>query len=188
MGNFYTNYTLRGPGQQEVARAFAGRKAVVTPKHSGCVVAFDEKSDEQDQEVIAEFASGLSRRFQCVVWTVLNHDDDILWYQLYENGDITDEYNSAPNYFDAIAEPSAPSGGDAQLLCTAFSATDAFKVEAILRKSSFEDGGYVFEFERHADLVRALGLPEFAVGTAYASFECEEYPEGLAPEDLVRTY
>jgi len=30
MGNFYTNYTLRGPSQQAVAKALAGRSAIVT--------------------------------------------------------------------------------------------------------------------------------------------------------------
>ena len=187
MGNFYTNYTLRGPSQREVALALAGRKAVVTPEHSGCVVAFDEQSDEQDQDLMAELASRLSRRFGCIVWTVLIHDDDILWYRLYESGEILDEYDSSPNYFDPVAEPSAPSGGNAQHLCTAFGASDVLKVEAILRKSAYDDGGYVFESDRHADLVRALGLPEFAVGTAYASFEREEYPEGLSPDGLVTT-
>ena len=58
-------------------------------------------------------------------------------------------------------------------------------VEAVLRKSSYDEGGYVFAFERHADLVRALGLPEFAVGTAYASFEREEFPDGLSGEDMM---
>ena len=116
MGNFYTNYTLRGPSQQAVAAALAGRKATVTPPHSGCVVAFDEASDDQDQERIVELAARLSSELRCPVLAVLNHDDDILWYQLYESGKQTDEYDSSPGYFDPSAEPSAPAGGDAQRL------------------------------------------------------------------------
>jgi hypothetical protein len=185
MGNFYTNYTLRGPSQQAVAAALAGRKAIVTPPHNGCVVAFDEASDDQDQERIVELATRLSSELRCAVLAVLNHDDDILWYQLYEGGKLTDEYDSSPGYFDPSVEPSAPAGGDAQRLCTAFGAGEAAAVEAVLRKSSYDEGGYVFAFERHADLVRALGLPEFAVGTAYASFEREEFPEGLSGEDMM---
>src|SRR2546423_14770558 len=86
MGNFYTNYTLRGPSQQAVAAALAGRKATVTPLHGGCVVVFDEASDDQDQERIVELAARLSSELRCPVLAVLNHDDDILWYQLYEFG------------------------------------------------------------------------------------------------------
>ncbi len=48
MGNFYTNYTLRGPSQQTVAAVLAGRSAIITPAREGCVVVFDERSDDQD--------------------------------------------------------------------------------------------------------------------------------------------
>ena len=51
MGNFYVNYTVRGPTQQDVAAALAGRKALVTPWQNGCVVVFDEQSDTQDDKV-----------------------------------------------------------------------------------------------------------------------------------------
>lgn len=185
MGNFYTNYTLRGPSQKAVAAALNGRKAMVTPVSNGCVVAFDEASDEQYPEVMAELAARLSGELRCPVLSVLNHDDDVLLYQLFESGKLADEYNSAPGYFDPTAEPSAPSGGDAAKLCVTFGATDVAAVEGILRKSGFDDDGYVFAFERHADLVRALGLPEFAVGTAYANFADDELPEGLSAEDML---
>jgi len=185
MGGFYTNYTLRGPSQQAVAAALAGRKAIVTPQSNGFVVAYDEASDDQDMDCIAELASRLSRSLHCPVLAVLDHDDDILWYRLYENGELTDEYDSTPGYFDPSAEPSPPAGGDAHRLCAAFGASDVGAVEAVLRKSSFDDDGYVFAHERHADLIRALGVPEFAVLKAYASFERGEYPDGLTSKDMV---
>jgi len=103
MGNFYTNYTLRGPDQQAVAKALAGRSAIVTPAQDGCVVVFDERSDEQEQEVITELAASLSREFGCPVLAVVNHDDDIFWYQLYVSGELADEYDSSPGYFDPSA-------------------------------------------------------------------------------------
>jgi len=187
MGGFYTNYTLRGPSQRAVASALAGRKAIVSPESSGCVVAYDEASDDQDGQAIAALALHLSRSLHCPVLAVLDHDDDILWYQLYEDGKLTDEYDSTPGYFDPSAEPSAPAGGDAEGLCRTFGVNDVATVEAILRKSSFDDDGYAFAHERHADLVRALGLPEFAVLKAYASFERREYPDGLSERDMMRS-
>jgi hypothetical protein len=186
MGNFYTNYTLRGPSQTAVADLLRGRPAVVTPAENGCVLAFDEASDSQDSALIAELAAKLSGAFHCPVLAVLNHDDDILWYQLYQSGKLTDEYDSSPGYFDPEAEPSAPAGGDAARLCSAFGAPDPSAVERVLRKSSYDEDGYAFAFERHADLVRALGLPEFGVGTAYASFESDELPEGLSKRNILR--
>ena len=185
MGGFYTNYTLRGPSQKAVVGALAGRKAIASPESSGCVVAYDEASDDQDGEAIAALASHLSGTLHCPVLAVLDHDDDILWYQLYEDGKLTDEYDSTPGYFDPSAEPSAPAGGDAARLCRAFGAADVAAVEAILRKSTFDADGYAFAHERHADLVRALGIPEFAVLKAYASFERGEIPDGFSAQDFV---
>lgn len=187
MGNFYTNYTLRTTNQRAVGTALSGRKAVVTPERNGCVVVFDEESDKQDEKCITELAAKLSREIHCPVLAILNHDDDILWYHLYEDGQLADKYDSSPNYFEPTAEPSAPAGGNAQRLCAAFGATDVASVERVLRKSAFEEGGYVFAFQRHADLVHALGISEFGVGTAYASFERGEYPGGLSADNLLTT-
>ena len=171
----------------EVAEALDGRNAVVTPSQNGCVVVFDEQSDDQDQQVIGDLASRLSGECHCAVIAVLNYDDDILWYQLYEDGELTDEYDSSPGYFDPEAEPSCPVGGDAQRICAAFAASDVQKVTRILRKSSYDDDGYLFAFERHRDLFRSLGLPSWSVGATYASFERHDYPNGLDPEKIIKT-
>ena len=188
MGNFYTNYTLRGPGQQAAAAALAGRSALVTRAQDGCVVVFDEQSDERDTAVISELASHLSRELRCPVLAVLNHDDDILWYQLYLSGELADEYDSSPGYFDASEEePSAPAVGDVQKLCTAFGASAVAEVESVLRKSSYDADGYTFAVERHADLARALGIPSFGVGAGYRYVSEGELPDGVAEEDLMRT-
>jgi hypothetical protein len=186
MGNFYTNFTLRGPKPAAVAKALAGRNAFVTPEQDGCVVVFDEQSDEQDQDTITELASRLSETFRCPVLAVLNHDDDIFWYQLYENGELSDEYDSSPGYFEETEELPAPTGGDAQKLCRAFGAGDPAAIEVILRKSAFEEEGYVFAFERHSDLVKALGIPSFGVAAGYGYISSGNLPEDLEEEDLIR--
>ena len=153
MGGSYTNYTLRGPSQRTVATALAGRRAVVAPVRNGCVVAFDEVSDEQDTDRIAALATSLSRGLDCTVLAVLNHDDDILWYCLYGSGRLEDEYNSSPGYFDPSAGDSNPAGGGAAKLCAAFGANDVANIERILRRGL---NSYAFARERHADLARRL--------------------------------
>jgi hypothetical protein len=187
MGNFYVNYTLRGVMQEAVARALAGRACIVTPPAHDTVVMFDEESDNQDQQVISLLAAGLSQKLRCPVLAVLNHDDDILWYRLYTDGKLQDEYDSSPGYFDPSAEPSAPAGGDAAKLCSAFGSSKTQEVERVLRKSAFDADGYTFAFERHGDLVNALGIASFGIGTSYASFENGEPPEGLSADDIIRT-
>ena len=189
MGNFYTNYTLKGVSQPGVASALAGRKAIVTTDYNGCVMVFDKQSDKQDSKTISDLATHLSSQFACLVLAVLNHDDDILWFQLYENGKLTDEYDSSPGYFDGPEEPIPPSDGDAKRLCAVFGFGEPTAVESILRRSMFDEDGYAFAFQRHSDLVATLGLPEFGVGNCYRSFDdpCFEFPDGLTKRDLVRT-
>ena len=186
MGNFYTNYTLRGPSQQSVAKTLTGRSAIVAPARDGYVVVFDEESEQQDQGVINALAARLSREFGCPVLAVLNHDDDLLWYQLHVDGELADEYDSSPGYFDPSAEPSDPSGGDAHRLCSAFGASNVAEVESVLRKSSFDEDGYVFAVERHTDLFRALGIPSIGVGSGFCYVTTGELPDGLDGDSLVR--
>jgi hypothetical protein len=186
VGNFYSNYTVRGSSQQAVTAALAGRKAFVSPIFNGSVVVFDQESDNQDQPLIGQLALRLSKELHCPVMAVLVHDDDILWYQLCEDGALSDEYNSTPGYFDVSAtETAPPSGGAAEKLCAAFGATEIASVERILRMPSCADDGYIFESERHADLIQALGLPPFVLGNAYASFARGEFPEGLSERDMM---
>ncbi len=186
MGSFYTNFTLRGPSQLAVVAALAGRSALVTPEQNGCVVVFDEASEEQDTEIIASLASRLSHELDCPVLAVFNHDDDIFWYQLYVRGELTDEYDSTPGYFDPQADLSPPVGGDAQKLCDSFGVSAVAEVENILRTSSFVEGGYMDAAERHADLVRALGLSFFGVGVGFRYVSHGELPEGLDEDSLLR--
>jgi hypothetical protein len=189
MGGFYSNITLKGPEQAAVAKALHGRAAIVTPKVDGCVVVYDPICDKQDSDAMSELASQLSRELHCPAWAILVHDDSVFWYRLFLSGQLADEYNSCPGYFDSGAtEITGPSGGNPNKLCSAFASTQQHEVEAVLRKpNAAQDGGYVFETERHADLVRAMSLSEYAVGVAYASFERGEYPEGLSADQLMKT-
>jgi hypothetical protein len=148
-------------------------------------VVFDEASDHQDQGIIAGLASILSQKFSCPVLAVLNHDDDILWYQLYSSGKLADEYDSSPGYFEG--EPSPPAGGDAQKLCSAFEASAVAEVESVLRKTSFDEGGYAFAVHRHTDLARVLGISTFGVGLGFRYVSKGELPDGLDEAELVRT-
>lgn len=186
MGNFYTNYTVYGQSQQAVIAALKGRTAYVTPVQHGCVVVFDEESEGQNEVVVTALADHLSGFLMCPVLALINHDDDILWYQLLVNGEVIDEYDSCPEYFDETAEPSDPVGGDAQKVCRAFESSNVAEVERVLRVSSLDDDGYAFEIERHTDLVKALGIAAYGVGMGFSYIEAGELPLGLAKTDLVR--
>src|SRR5688572_11505292 len=101
MGSFYTNITLGTTDIDRVEAAMrqARRAALIAPPDEKCTVVFDEASEKQDIEILGALAMHLSRACSCPALAVLNHDDDVLVYLLYDAGELVDEYNSAPSYF-----------------------------------------------------------------------------------------
>ena len=184
MGNFYVNFSVKRDDPQRIASALklAGRRAVIMPSANGYVVVFEEESDTQDTAAIEHVGALLSREAQAPVLAVLNHDDDILCYWLFEDGRVTDSYNSWPDYFGETDEGQGDTGGDARHLSEALSvptATD--QVAAILQGDDS-----TFALERHAALVEASGLPVYALGLGYRYITEGDFPDDLTPDQLIR--
>lgn len=190
MGSFCTNITVRTADTDGVAAAVrqAGRTAYIAPPENGSIVVFDEASEGQDPEVLKTLALHLARTCRCPALAILNHDDDVLVYVLFDAGKVVDEYNSAPGYVDADADPGAPpAGGDAQRLTAAFGAPDrAADTERILRAAGNAEEGFVFATDRHRELASVLRLSSAAVGMGYTYLEEGELPEGLQLAALLK--
>ncbi len=187
MGNFYANVTLRTDETGAVAQTlgYLGRRAFVAPPLRGATVVYDEESELAGHEELARLAAELSRRHACPALAVLIADDDVLWYALYRAGRLDHDYDSNPSY-DTGAPHVPPKGGNAGALVAAFGIPhQVAEVERVLRAPTGENG-FIFEHERHAELVRLLGLPDIAVATGYEYIEDGELPEGLQEEDLRR--
>jgi hypothetical protein len=98
------------------------------------------------------------------VLAVLNHDDDYLVLGLYVSGEEVTDYSSDPDH--RMADRDTSLAGRAAKLCVTLDAPHAVEaVTAVLSKP------YVFAFERHADLVAALGLSDLAVGYGFGDLE-----------------
>jgi hypothetical protein len=52
------------------------------------------------------------------------------------------------------------------------------RIERILRRPTRPNTEYAYAINRHGELTRALGLPQFAAGSSYNSIEIGELPEG----------
>jgi len=189
MGSFYTNITLRTTESAAVVAALRSgkRTALVSPPVSGCTVVYDRECEDQDLEVLNGLASSLAATLRCPALAVLVHDDDVLIYTLHEDGELVDEYNSAPEYFES-GEFGPPEGGDAERLSRVFGGGDVAKAEEVLRaeRAGDRDEGYVFESERHQALVEAIGLPMLAVSTGFNYIEAGELPEGVTEASFTR--
>jgi hypothetical protein len=190
MGNLYTNIVLKGPGQAKVCKLLGhlGRGACVAPTVNGYTVVCDRACEDQDKATQYKVSKTLSRSLKCTAITFLNHDDDVLWYCLYDAGKRIDEYDSNPEFGDFIffhllnlrprtRPPGPPSGGDASKMCKAFDVLDSTDVvESVLRRPGGRDG-YLTAYLRHKDLATALRLPACTVGFGYTSLNKTEQPE-----------
>ena len=187
MGSFYTNITLCEPSGEAVEAAVRGlsRRAVVTPTVEGQIVVFDAASESQDGGLY-ELAAALSLDLACVALAVTNHDDSVLYFRVFDCGELIDSYDSCPSYFQDI-DPLPPTGGNAGLLCSLFGRSgDVGRVDEILRFDALADEAadrYVFESERHADLADALGLSRYAVGVGFEAIMAGDLPKGLSLAD-----
>ncbi|MCW0218266.1 MAG: hypothetical protein OJI67_08070 [Prosthecobacter sp.] len=187
MGQFYTNHTIKGPSQQEVADALLGRSAYVTPSLDGCVVVYDELSEEQDAEVISDLGCMLSGQFHAPVLASLMHDDDVLMLFHFHEGELIDEYDSCPGYFDPDADGDPiPIGGDASSLCAAFGGDSPPQLEQILRKPPFDEDS-PDQHERHSRIASHLGIPSCVVGIGFSYLESDDPLDGLDRTSLIRT-
>ena len=187
MGWSYSHVALFGPSQEDVSQTLAGRPAVISPTIDGVTLVASEEFASHDSEQIANFSIKLATALNCVALVIEEYDDDVLSYQLIESVKITDEYISAPDYFDFAGKhtpPRGPQGGDAVRLCQALGRPEVAKeVESALRK---DDAGLSAP-DRHAEFVAILGMPAFSVGFDYEALHDRELPEGLNEEDIIFT-
>lgn len=185
MGNFYVNFSVKDAESKRVADVLerAGRRAIVAPPQRGYVVVYDEEADRQALEPILTVGGLLSREIDRPVFAVLNHDDDILRYSLFEGGERVDSYNSNPHAFEFAFEDEDvpdPEPGDAEKLRASLNPeADAAAIEEILR------GDYVFAVERHEQLAETLGLPPWSLGLGYGYLADGELDDDMDPDELI---
>jgi hypothetical protein len=183
MGLFYTNFTLYGPDHQAVVDAVRQlkRAAYVSPTVNCFTTVYCQETDRQEFDSIENSGRRLSGSLTCPVLGVVLHDNDVLYYWLFVNGEIRQVYNSSPAYFDPHSEPLPPEGGESVELCEAFGVPSAAdSVEAILREDLLEDGATLTdELERHRALAAVLGMPDCAIGVGYEAIQHGYLPDNI---------
>lgn len=169
--NTYANVILKGPRQAAIAAHLNAhqQRAFVGPTVDGFTFVYTPF------DAWTDVAEELSRTFQCPAVFSFGYDSDVFGYTLYEDGQVRDEYVSAPDY-DATgcgpAQSAGPRGGQADMLCTVFAAEHAVaQVAAILHppvEGPLLRAG-INAFYQHWALAEALGLPPEACVRSYES-------------------
>ncbi|MCY7406216.1 MAG: hypothetical protein LH631_02245 [Alkalinema sp. CAN_BIN05] len=192
MGKFYVNFSVKSSDQHQVVAVLrdAGRVAIVSPPQAGYVVVYDEETDRQALSSIVQVGTLLSESVNLPVLAVLNHDDRILRYWLFEKGAIVDAYDSRPDYFNKffsdlneedddemkdidITQISRPE----KLKDCLKSNIDLAKVKKILRNK------YSSETTRHQAFATELGLPDWSVGVGY--YYVEKLKKAIAKDNQI---
>ncbi len=188
MGNFYVNFSVKSTDQAVIVAALseAQRMAFVSPVIDGYVVVFDRDADEQALEPILSVGALLSQTTDAPVFAVLNHDDDVLLYWLFEHGMLTDEYNSDPTYGsdDALIDQVTPTSANLERVCQVLGVPDATDaVRTILYETD-----YLFVLDQHQALVILMELPLCTVGFGFNYIESDQDNLGgwFSSSDLIR--
>ena len=122
MGLFCVSFHVQTTNVDSLSAALDRRgmqRRRVLPAKNGWTSLYEERSSQQDDARIRDLASGLSRDLKVAAIAFLVHDSDMACYWLYDQGNLLDEYNSCPDYFDADGpedESPAPSGGKTEVL------------------------------------------------------------------------
>ncbi len=174
MGAFFTNLQIRKSSQQAVCAAFQKMnqgRAYVSPDAADWVTVYSEVTEDQNDETLRQIASGLSRTLKTDVVAFLVHDSDIALYWLFRSGDLIDQFNSAPNYFEGAGDSDEAEGGDPDaLLPLCIPSTTRAQLEQVLHPS---DGFPLMAEEIVDELAKLLGIDDARSNLGFKYFEGE---------------
>jgi hypothetical protein len=106
MGAFVVNFHVRGDARDTVERTVAAigvTRCRVSEPRKGWVSIYEQRASSQDDAWIRQLGMELSSRLRTACVAFLVHDSDIACYWLSDQGQLLDEYNSSPDYFDAVS-------------------------------------------------------------------------------------
>lgn len=182
MGGFYGSVQVQGVERdvlKEVASNVArerGIKCLLGPEINGWIGIYPENHG-QDTTVGAEIAARVSG----IVLHLLVHDDDILAYELWRQGEPLDSYWSRPGYFgdENLAEEEAQSG-QPELLSSLFGA-DADRLRTTLAR----DESITFESERLEVFADLLGISNAVTSYEYLQGDERDNVQGWKQFELI---
>src|SRR5436190_17693233 len=176
MGSFYTNFQVRGdstPAVLSALRPLIESRAYVSPPTGRWITVYDEASDDQDDAIIEEVGTGVSRALKTTVLAFLVHDSDIFRYWLFESGKLIDEFDSDPEYFGRHVDETRLwhlRGKPAALLPLCRTGTTVAQINAVLHDPASESA---MADDILSDLVELLEIDEARAMLGFRYFEEE---------------
>lgn len=186
MGHHYANVVVCGASPAAVRDVLERNdmRALVTPELQGCVVVYEQRSDDGDSGHLVEVAKVLSSERHATTLGALNHDDDVVVLHLFHDGREEAYYINARAALlgGPIALESFLPIRAAWTLCRRFRRRVHFPyVWLVLQRP------YLLQVFKHMALARGLGLPSEAVRLGFRYVQRGEIPEPLSRQDLLES-
>lgn len=181
MGAFFTNLHICHASSKAICAALPGlteSRAYVSPEGNGWVTVYLEATEDQNDKTLRAIAGGLSKNLKTDVLGFLVHDSDIAAYWLYRNGTLTDEFNSAPDYFGEPVDEKTRArvrGNTDILLPLCIAGTSRAQLDEVLHPA---DGFPTFAEEIVTELAKLLGIDEMRASLGF-NYCDEEGAENL---------
>lgn len=180
MGSFLTNLHVRLGDRSAVIKGLRkakGLPACVSPVKNGWVSVFPKATESQDQNVLEKLTTEVARHVPAPVISFLIHDSDIFRFVL-RDGDLRDDYDSEPGYWDDPNRP--PAGGNVMLLMQYLpKSVSAKKLKIVLHKKRI-DGKEVMAEDMLYWIGKRLGIEGDLLANSW------DYLKGKLPWGLTR--
>ena len=163
-GSFYTSIIVVQADPKAVINFIKTQslKAFIVFSHSDVptdVLVCEKGMEGQDEAYGKALAERLSKSLSGVTVYSLNHDSDILVIAIFSAGTQVFSYDSAPGYFDGKDDPPFMKG--IENVSTVFPSAAISDLDKALK------GEFIFADDRHAEIMKALGLPTYTAGLGY---------------------
>lgn len=179
MGLFCVNLHFRTADDRALAAALQSRGIAryrVAPARGGWTSLYEERSSQQDDNRIRALTGGISRDLRVPAIAFMVHDSDVACYWLYDKGQLLDEYNSCPDYFDSQRPTGSATGRPEVLLRYCRNGVLANELADILAKET------VFAENVIEQLADALGIDQGRALQDYRDRD-EDGPDGRDSDD-----
>ncbi len=113
-------------------------RSVVLPSLNGWTSLYEERASQQDVGWVRQLTADLSEDLDAAAVAFMVHDSDVACYWLFDAGEMLDQYNSWPDYFDGEGDgPPCPSGGRTDVLVRyGAEGTDEERLAAVLAEET----------------------------------------------------
>ncbi len=185
MGTFLTNVHVQcsSPEQvTEVVRSMDVQGAWLSGPNGPWITLWDSMGLTR----AGDLAQHVSKQLEAPAIAFMVHDSDILFYWLYDNGQLLDEYNSCPGYFDGDDSMEEAYQADCEQIkkyCRA--ETTIEELERLLKiwtQAEALEGvmpEFVFVEQRLAELAKHLEIPTAVVNTDYGEIGRDVHPDEI---------